>query len=1008
MTSETKPVKDSAAQRTNAEEALWDSGLQLTDIIEFLPDAALAIDKNQRVIIWNRAIETMTGVSAQEMIGKGDYAYTVPFYGEARPLLMDLLLVNHKEVAARYQNITRAGDAIMGEVFCKSLYGDKGAWVFVKAAPLHDQSGTIIGAIEIIRDITEHKQSELFREMGREILQILNEPGNLLYSIHRVTGIIKERTGFDAVGIRLQDGDDYPYFTQSGFPPDLLLKENTLIERSGDGGICRDKDGNIRLECTCGLVITGTGDLASPLFTPGGSFWTNDSSPLLELPADVDPRLHPRNECIHQGYASVALVPIRNKERIVGLIQLNDHRTQRFTLESVELMEGIASHIGAALMRKRAEEALLASEAQLLATLQSTADGILAVDNKGTVLHANRRFYELWRISPVLMECDNDQALLNFVQDQLADPEAFLGKVRLLYGSDKVDMDTLIFKDGRVFERYSSPMLTGDTITGRVWSFRDITERMQSFEQMRDLSQRLKLATSSAHLGVWDWNIRDNHMVWDDRMFELYGITREKFPTSIGVWQNGLHPEDKGTAITVCTAALKSGKDFNTIFRVCHPDGAVRHIKATGLVIRGADGRAERMIGINADVTDLKQSEEENAKLEAQLLQAQKMESVGRLAGGVAHDFNNMLTIILGHTHLALMGLDPAQPIHSHLMEVSKAAERSADLTRQLLAFARKQTIEPRVVALNDIVTGMLTMLQRLIGEEIHIIWQPENDLWALKVDPTQIDQILVNLCINAKDAITNVGSITIKTENRIFRTRHHSTHSDMLPGEYVLLTVSDNGCGMQKETLQHLFEPFFTTKEVGAGTGLGLAMVYGIVKQNNGHISVTSEPGFGTTFSIYFPRHENGTRHVEEKRTTEPPSHGYETILLVEDEPAILNMAASILEMGGYTVMAAHTPNEALRLASEYTGRIHMIMTDVIMPEMNGGDLVKRLLLLYPHMKSLFMSGYTADVIAHHGVLDKGVNFIQKPFLMQDLLVKVRTVLDSGPNGEQPPTLPQ
>jgi PAS domain S-box-containing protein len=399
--------------------------------------------------------------------------------------------------------------------------------------------------------------------------------------------------------------------------------------------------------------------------------------------------------------------------------------------------------------------------------------------------------------------------------------------------------------------------------------------------------------------------------------------------------------------------------------------------------------------GYTIDITDRKRADEEKARLQDQLLQSQKMESVGRLAGGVAHDFNNMLGVILGHVEMAMEQVDPAQPLHTNLQEIGKAAKRSSDLTSQLLAFARKQTVSPRVLDMNEIVTGMLKMLHRLIGEEIHLNWLPGANLWPVKMDPSQIDQILANLCINARDAIAGIGKATIETGNIRFDETYCADHAGFVPGEYVLLAVSDDGCGMGKEILGKLFEPFFTTKGVGEGTGLGLATIYGIVRQNNGFINVYSEPDQGTTFSIYLPRHIGKAEQARTEGPQEPVMRGQETVLVVEDELALLDLSKLMLEKQGYRVLTAGTPGEAIRLAEEHAGEIHLLITDVVMPEMNGRDLAKKMLSLYPDLKRLFMSGYTANVIAHHGILDDGVYFIQKPFSRKDLAAKVREALD-------------
>jgi CheY-like chemotaxis protein len=370
------------------------------------------------------------------------------------------------------------------------------------------------------------------------------------------------------------------------------------------------------------------------------------------------------------------------------------------------------------------------------------------------------------------------------------------------------------------------------------------------------------------------------------------------------------------------------------------------------------------------------------------------MESVGRLAGGVAHDFNNMLQSILGNASLALQDLSPDSQLRECLEEIQKSAQRSADLTRQLLAFARKQTIQPKVLDLNDTVAGMLKMLRRLIGENIELTWMPGPGIWPVKVDPSQIDQILANICVNARDAIAGAGKVTIETVNVALDDTYVTIHPECAPGDYVMMAVSDNGQGMNAEIRAHLFEPFFTTKEMGKGTGLGLATVFGIVKQNRGLINVYSEPGHGATFKIYLPRAS------AEAEVAAPPAYrqfmrGTETVLLVEDERQILSLGQRILTQQGYTVLAAATPEAALALVSQHPAPIHLLVTDVVMPGMNGKELREQLRPSHPNLKCLFMSGYTADVIAHHGVLDVGVHFLQKPFTIESLVTRVREVLD-------------
>jgi len=477
---------------------------------------------------------------------------------------------------------------------------------------------------------------------------------------------------------------------------------------------------------------------------------------------------------------------------------------------------------------------------------------------------------------------------------------------------------------------------------------------------------------------------------------KIYGLSPEE---CIGrMASDFIHPDDRDSTTAVFNAWIESNEDIFTHEnrQVGISDPGHHHMAWTIRAERDENGTLIGFASTARDITESKHNQEDKDKLEAQLQQAQKMESVGRLAGGIAHDFNNMLTVILGHAELALMKAELPDPLKRNLEEIRSAAGRSADLTKQLLAFARKQTIAPKVLDLNDTVSGMLKMLQRLIGEDISLSWHPSPNLWSVEVDPSQIDQILANLCVNARDAINDVGKITIETGCSVLDEKYCAMNAGFAAGEYVRLAVSDDGCGMDKETQAQIFEPFFTTKKLGEGTGLGLATVYGIVKQNNGFINIYSEPGLGTTFTIYLPIYTGKAAHADAVQVIEPSSRGSETILLVEDEPSILNITTILLTNQGYTVIAANSPGEALHLASEHANMINLLMTDVVMPGMNGRDLSKKLQSLYPQLKCLYMSGYTANVIAHHGVLDAGLHFIQKPFNLNVLTEKLREVLDS------------
>ncbi len=523
----------------------------------------------------------------------------------------------------------------------------------------------------------------------------------------------------------------------------------------------------------------------------------------------------------------------------------------------------------------------------------------------------------------------------------------------------------------------------------------NITERKQAEDALRESEETFRNIIQASPMGIHLYQLHtDDRLVFvgaNPAADNLLGVDNTRF---IGMTLEEAFPPLQHTEIPLrYRRAAQHGESWHT------EQIEYKHDKIVGAFeVYAFQMSLGKVAVLFNDITGRKLAEKERERLQMQLTQAQKMEAVGQLAGGVAHDFNNMLSVIIGYSELLLKQVPPSQQFHAELLQIQKAAHRSADLTRQLLTFARKQTVAPSVLDLNQTIEGMLTMLRRLIGENINLLWMPGSRLWPVKVDPTQIDQILANLSVNARDAIAGVGRIIVETANSTFDDAYCVLHAGFLPGEYVRISVNDNGCGMDQETLPHIFEPFFTTKGVGAGTGLGLASVYGAVKQNRGFINVESEPGQGTIFSIYLPRHVDDLDQSQKTiSVAEPALRGHETILLVEDEIALLDMLSMMLQELGYTVLVAGAPSDVHNLIATNDGKIDMLLTDVIMPEMNGRELAERLLLYHPGMKCLFMSGYTADIIAHHGVLNDGLNFIQKPFLNHELAAMVRKALDRG-----------
>jgi len=493
-----------------------------------------------------------------------------------------------------------------------------------------------------------------------------------------------------------------------------------------------------------------------------------------------------------------------------------------------------------------------------------------------------------------------------------------------------------------------------------------------------------------AALGIARVQVKTGRVLRINRGYEtITGYTREEL---LGMTFSELtHPDDRGKDWDRFQEAARQGSPYRAEKRYVRKDGSVVWVRLNVAFIPDEEGRAATTVAICEDIT-------ETRRLSQLLLQAQRLESVGRFAGGIAHDFNNMLSVILGNSELVLEQLPPESPIRTELQEIQEAAQRSAELTQQLLGFSRQQTAAPRVLDLNGTVDSGLGMLQRLIGEDIDLRWNPGDGLAPVRIDPVQLNQILSNLLVNARDAIgPDGGKVTVETGMVRLDAEYCRANPGFQEGSYTTLVVSDDGSGMDEATLEKAFDPFFSTKDPSQGTGLGLATTYGIVRQNDGFIKLYSELGSGTTARVYLPAQEEASGETVVAEESGPPPGGSETILVVEDEPAILKASGRILKRLGYTVIQASTPGEALGLAQDHQGGLDLLLTDVIMPEMSGQALVEEVKRTHPGLAFLFMSGYTADAIAHRGVLEEGFHFLQKPFSVKELAEAVRGALDDG-----------
>ncbi len=661
--------------------------------------------------------------------------------------------------------------------------------------------------------------------------------------------------------------------------------------------------------------------------------------------------------------------------------------------------------------RKRAEEDLKQTNSYLENIFDNSPDAISIVDNHGKFIRWNKMAADLYGYA---FEDLKDKLCFDLYEDKDE-----LNKMLVsLRGEGSVKkwemrMDT---KGGSIVPFEISIGLLKDSQNKTVGSigvarnlsgiketlsalkvsnerlYQEIAERKRTEEALRESENRLRTILQTVNEGFWLIDNDTATMDLNRRMCAILGRDREEvFGRKIFDFV-----DSENKAVFEQQMRLRAQGEVGTYeIALSRPDGSNVFCLFNATPLLDGSGNKVGSFAMVTDISERKRGEEERKKLEEQLFQAQKMESVGRLAGGVAHDFNNMLGVIIGRAEMALQQDVSPDKLRHHLEEILKAGLRSADLTRQLLAFARQQTAIPKILQLNDTISGMLKMLRRLIGEDIDLLWAPGPDLWKVKIDPSQVDQILANLVVNARDAISGVGAVTMRTENVVIDDSKRAETPELVAGQYVLLTVSDTGTGMSQEVREKIFEPFFTTKELGKGTGLGLSTVYGVVKQNDGFIYVASEPGKGTTFKIYLPRFEGETAQVLSEEISGKRPTGTETVLIVEDDEAILNLGRMILENLGYTVLAAQSPVDSIRLVEEHPGDIHLLITDVVMPQMHGRDLAEQLRVIRPKLKCLFMSGYTADVIAHRGILDEGLNFLQKPFGSDELAARVRQVLD-------------
>ena len=653
-----------------------------------------------------------------------------------------------------------------------------------------------------------------------------------------------------------------------------------------------------------------------------------------------------------------------------------------------------------------AEQALRYSEERLRSILATTPNiAVQYYDEEGRVLYWNPAAETLygWRADEVLGRTLGESIL---APAEAAEFHETLRRIRETgepVGPYEIETRR---KDGAprwvLSTTFAVPLAPG--CTGFVCMDVDITARREAERDRERLLALLEASLAVTPSGILIADAPDVTIRWANAA--ALGIRGETDAPLTGIpveqhsanWQTyrpdgAPYPSEE---LPLSRAVLRGETTHDELVIIHNAAGEDRWVSVNAAPVRDRAGKITQGIAVFHDVTDRRRAEQERERLQSQLQQAQKMESIGRLAGGVAHDFNNMLGVVLGHADLALAAARPDDAVRSHLEEIRRAAERSTSLASQLLTFARRQTVSPRVLDLNAAVSSALGLLRRLIGEDITLVWTPTDGIPSVRMDPVQVEQVLTNLCTNARDAIAGVGQVTIATSVESVDAGRSAQHAGAAPGRYVVLTVSDNGAGMDEQTLSRVFEPFYTTKAVGHGTGLGLATVYGIVTQNEGFLAVESHPSTGTTFRVFLPAVDERPASGRQPGEREEPRRGSETVLLVEDEPALLDLCQRMLGSLGYRVLSAATPEEAIAIAESGGHGIELLITDVVMPQMNGRELADALRALAPGLRVVYISGYTSDVIARRGVLHEGVHFLQKPFTARDLAAKVREALDA------------
>jgi two-component system, cell cycle sensor histidine kinase and response regulator CckA len=1018
-------------ERKHAEEALLEASQFNRQVIAGAREGIVVLDRDLRYQVFNPYMEEITARRAETVLGR-----TVE---EVIPAPQGAL------VAARLRRALAGETVLSGDQFRHGTKEHPARWVTSKSSPLFNAKGEIIGVIGVIHDLTERKQAEqLIAEWNNRYEAIINASGQILYdwdpntnevtyggNFQHVLGYsTEEMAGGLAHWSQLIHREDVEAFHQEiervietgeSFHLEYRVQRKDgsymfvddqgyfFLDAHGDVarmvGFVRDITKRRRAEAALREsedryrdLVEHSHDLICTHDLQGQILSINRTAGKL-LGADQD-RLLNKNICdilipeFRNRFADyIAELQKNGSARGVMSVRTSAGEKRIWEYSNTLRTEGVSAPIVRGIAhdvteRKLAEAALKHSEERFRALTENTADLIAILDADATMRYISPSVYRMlgytveeWlgRNAFEFIHPDDAQAAAEALQKGIQHQDTGLPlefRVRHQNGS------------WRVIEATDTNLLENDAVAGIVINARDITDRKRSEEALRKAEEKYRSIFENAVEGIFQYTPDGRFISVNPALARILAYESPEELIALRTDIKVQHYVDPNCQMELKRMLAEKGavlgfeceifrKDLSKIWcvenlrAICDESGAVAYYE-----------------GSIEEITERKQ-------LEAQLRQAQKMEAVGQLAGGIAHDFNNLLTAINGYSELTMMQLQIEDPLRRNLEEIKKAGERATALTRQLLAFSRKQVLQPKILDLNALVSEMEKMLRRLIGEDIDFQTVLNPELGRIKADPGQMEQVIMNLVVNARDAMVKGGKLTIETENVYLDEEFAEQHIAVSPGPYIILAVNDTGTGMDEQTQARIFEPFFTTKEVGKGTGLGLSTVYGIIRQSGGNIWVYSEIGRGTTFKVYLPRFDEGAQEFKRKAEVQDALQGTETILLTEDEEVVRKLSVRVLEMFGYQVLAAADGEAALRICERYEKPIHLLISDVIMPGMSGYDLADHLSRLRPAMKLLLMSGYTNDATILQRILNEGVNFIQKPFTPNALAHKVREVLD-------------